>query len=220
LCLRKGSSLFRLASHYRFVDLLDLGIPSIRDGFLATNSLLAFSVLLVRAYARAFSVAEDFPEELGALLAADHAANGYLQNVREECATLLNRETLVVLYGPSVSSAAVDLESKFSEAALGNIQLADFRNFAHGRHHWLAKYQSKTGVLAIFTHDERKLVEKTLRLIPQDTPVAKICVPGIGPAANIAALVVVFHLVSAAGQRRGIDPGRPGVPLFGRTEIR
>ena len=216
LCLRKGSSLARLANSYRFVDLLDLNIPSIKDGFLATNSLLAFSVLLVRAYARVFSVDDCLPSEFEKLLSADHSNNRYLQNFRDHCAALLNRETLVVLYGTSVSSAALDLESKFSEAALGNIQLADIRNFAHGRHHWLAKYPSKTGVLAIFTEDERELIERTLRLIPGNVPVARIFLRNIGPTANIAALVVVFHLVGAAGEKRGIDPGRPGVPLFGR----
>jgi hypothetical protein len=191
-------------------------IPSTKDGFLATNSLLAFSVLLVRAYARIFSIEETLPKEFEALLADESSGNQYLQNLREHYAPLLNCGTLIVLHSASVSSAAVDLESKFSEAALGNIQLSDFRNFAHGRHHWLAKYQAETGVLAIFTDNERELAERTLRLIPQNVPMAKICLPMIGPTANVPALVAIFHLVGAAGEKRGIDPGRPGVPLFGR----
>lgn len=216
LCLRRGSSLSRLAQSYRFVDLLELNPPSAKDGFLATNSLLAFSVLLARAYDRAFSLGESLPREFDSLLANEHSTHRYLQDLSECCSPLWNRETIIVLYGPSVSSAAVDLESKFSEAALGNIQLADFRNFAHGRHNWLAKRESKTGVVAIYSKKERDVAEKTLRLIPSRVPIVRICPTNVGPAASIAALVAVLHLVGIAGNQLGIDPGRPGVPIFGR----
>src|SRR5207248_1759926 len=38
--------------------------------------------------------------------------------------------------------------------------------------------------------------------------------------AGLAALVTVFHLAGFAGRVRGIDPGRPGVPQFGRKIYR
>jgi hypothetical protein len=188
----------------------------VNDGFLATNSLLAFAVLLVRAYNCAFSSNERLPRDFDNLLVDRQADRDYIEDLRARCDPLWTRETLVVLYGPSVATAALDLESKFSEAALGNIQLADFRNFAHGRHHWLAKRASKTGVLAICAKDERDLSERTLRLIPSTVPIARICLPNVGTTASLAALVAVLHLVGAAGKRHGIDPGRPRVPTFGR----
>jgi hypothetical protein len=212
LCFRKESRLARLAQSYRFVDLIDLKPPSIGDGFLATNSLLAFFALLVRGYEDAFSLSKRLPRKLEEILSSSQ----YIEAVRASCAPLWGRDTLVVLYGPSVSSAAVDLESKFSEAALGNVQLADFRNFAHGRHHWLAKRGPQTGVLAIFSNDEQDLADKTLRLIPSSIPVARICISRDSRTASVAALAVVLHIVGAAGDHCGIDPGRPGVPVFGR----
>jgi fructoselysine-6-P-deglycase FrlB-like protein len=220
LCLRKGSSLSRLAKSYRFVDVPDLNPPSVKDGFLATNSLLAFAVLLVRAYNSTFSSNEKLPRDFNSLLAHGQADRDYIEDLRERCELLWKCETLVVLYGPSVATAALDLESKFSEAALGNVQLADFRNFAHGRHHWLAKRASKTGVLALCANDERILCDKTIRLIPSVIPTARICLSSVGPTASVAALVAVLHLVGAAGERHGIDPGRPGVPKFGRRIYR
>jgi len=216
LCLRKGSALSRLAQSYGFADVPELKPPSVKDGFLATNSLLAFAVLLVRAYNCAFSSDERLPRDFDSLLVDRQADRDYIEDLRTRCDLLWKRETLVVLYGQSVATAALDLESKFSEAALGNIQLADFRNFAHGRHHWLAKRASKTGVLAICAKDERDLAEKTLRLIPSTVPIARICLPNAGTTASVAALVAVLYLVGAAGERHGIDPGRPGVPTFGR----
>lgn len=220
VCLRKKSSLHRLAQSYRFVDLLNLDPPSVKDGFLATNSLLTFSVLLVRAYNHVFSSGESLPRNFDSLFENNNSVHQYLQNLSTSCGPLWDCETLIVLYGPSVSSAAIDLESKFSEAALGNVQIVDFRNFAHGRHHWIAKRESRTGVLAIFSNKERDMVEKTLRLIPPTVPVVRICVPNDGPVASVAAIVTVLHIVGAAGTQRGIDPGRPGVPTFGRKIYR
>ena len=63
--------------------------------------------------------------------------------IRKACRPLLERGTLVVLHGPDTRSAAVDLESKFVEAALGDIQTADYRNFAHGRHHRQEEQQER-----------------------------------------------------------------------------
>jgi len=219
LCLRKGSALSRVARSYRFVDVPDLMPPYVKDGFLSTNALLAFAVVLVRAYARAFST-EILPRNLDALLEETGVHRDYLEDLFAQCRPFWKRETVVVLYGPSVIAAALDLESKFSEAALGNIQLADFRNFAHGRHHWLAKRPSKTAVLAICSNEDRDLCEKTLRLVPDGIPTARLSLSGSTPLSGIAALVAVLHLVGAAGRSHGIDPGRPGVPGFGRRIYR
>ena len=70
---------------------------------------------------------------------------------RKLCDPLWERQNLAVLYPPSLLAAASDLESKFTEAAIGNVQTADYRHFAHGRHHWLAKRGNETGVLALIT---------------------------------------------------------------------
>ena len=68
-------------------------------------------------------------------------------------APIWTRPTTLVLHGPSTRIGAVDLESKFTEAALGHLQLADYRNFAHGRHNWLAKRGETSSVL--FLHHQR-----------------------------------------------------------------
>lgn len=217
LCLRGGSPLSELAKEFRYVSCIDDLVPSAgRDGFLATNSLLAFSVLLTRAYSHAFSSVDDLPTEFRSLFSQTQSEEEYFHQLRAACRPLWERETLVALYGCSVQAAALDLESKFSEGSLGNVQIADLRNFAHGRHHWLAKRGAKSGVLALFSEDERDMAERTLRLIPPGIPVVRICVPGGRLPAPIAAVAAVLHVVGAAGESRRIDPGRPCVPAFGR----
>ena len=107
-------------------------------------------------------------------------------------------------------------EFKFTEAALGNLQLADYRNFAHGRHHWLAKRGETSSVLALVCDADRSLANRTLALIPRGIPQARLEFFGNASATAIASLIAALRVTGWAGSARGIDPGRPGVPEFGR----
>jgi hypothetical protein len=126
------------------------------------------------------------------------------------------RSTTVVLHGPNARVGAVDLESKFTEAALGNLHYADWRNFAHGRHHWLAKRGDQSSIVALIGEDDERLAERTLALIPENIPIARINLPGSPPAVALGALIASLQVTAWAGEARGIDPGQPGVPEFGR----
>lgn len=213
LCARTGSPLARAASRHPAIDFADFEPPAGKDGFLATNSLVASAVVLTRAYGAAFAAAPPFSKRFAGLFAEK---GDIYAAVARRCLPLWQRQTLVVLYGPQCHAAAVDLESKFSEAALGTVQIADFRNFAHGRHHWLAKRGGETAVLAIVSDEDRGLADALLALLPKNIPVVRLPVFGTGLTANLSALLKVFMVVGSAGKARGIDPGDPGVPPFGR----
>lgn len=215
LCGNSTSPMSNLARAYRFTDLVTFDLPSANDGFLATNSLIAFSTLLSRAYAVAFGQADDLGRHLGGLVHPGQTGEQFHAELDQICRQLWKRESLLLLHGVPTRSAALDLESKFSEAALGPVQVADYRNFAHGRHHWLAKRGQSTAVLAIASDEDRQLADETLSLLPRDIPIAKVYVPQRGATASIASQVAVLHIVGLAGESRGIDPGRPGVPSFG-----
>jgi fructoselysine-6-P-deglycase FrlB-like protein len=166
-CAKTASPLAIFAGKYNYTDVFEFDLPSQRDGFLATNSLLAFSVLFVRAYLDIFENAGKLPPDFRALMGFESSLDRFLGQLREQCYPLLDRENLVVLYGNGAEAAAYDLVSKFTEAALGPVQISDFRNFAHGRHHWLAKRGKNSAVAALTTLDDRKLAQKTLDLLPQ-----------------------------------------------------
>jgi len=216
LCGREDSPLAALCRDHPFVDLLIYPNPAGKDGFLATNSLLGFTALLARAYALEYKKAGEWEStvELIASLVAEHS--DATSNWERLTAPLWARPTTLVLHGPATRVGAVDLESKFTEAALGNLQLADYRNFAHGRHHWLAKRGEVSAVVAFVTDGDRVLADRTLALIPSTVPVARIEFRGGASAATLASLVAALKLTAWAGSARGIDPGRPGVPEFGR----
>jgi trehalose-6-phosphatase len=216
LCGREDSPLAELCRSYPFVDLLLYPPPAGKDGFLATNSLLGFTALLARAYATEFEANAEWMSTTEILRSLLDERFETVAGWEGNTAHLWSRPTTLVLYGPSTRIGAIDLESKFTESALGNLQLADYRNFAHGRHHWLAKRGDTSAVLAFITHSDRALAERTLALIPSEIPRGQVTFSGDGIAPAIASLVAALRIVGWAGEARGIDPGRPGVPDFGR----
>ena len=220
LCGGEASPLAELCRQHPFVDLLLYPPPTGKDGFLATNSLLGFTGLLMRSYAGEFGSDTDWQDVvdcLKPLLSDTPAASPEWQAAT---ATLWTRSTTLVLHGPATRIGAVDIESKFTEAAIGHVQLADYRNFAHGRHHWLAKRGDTSGVLAFITGADRELAERTLNLMPAEVPQARIKFDGGPSATAMASLVAALRITGWAGVARGIDPGRPGVPGFGRKLYR
>ena len=216
LCGRDASPLAKLCRQHPYVDLLLYPPPTGRDGFLATNSLFGFTTLLTRAYTTEFGSGTDWQDtvdQLEPLLPVTAAAS---EVWKQATARLWTRPTTLILHGPSTRVGAIDLESKFTEAAIGHLQLADYRNFAHGRHHWLAKRGETSAVLAFITDADRALAERTLDLLPVDVPQARIAFDGGANTAMLASLLAALRITCWAGVSRGIDPGRPGVPKFGR----
>ncbi len=214
LCAKVGSRLADESSRYSNVSIEEFESPSPRDGFLATNSLLASAILLTRAFASANNISVKLPKQLHRLVGARRWQT-FANSLADKASDLWRRDTLIVLYGPSAQAAAVDLESKLTEAALSNVWMADYRHFAHGRHHWLAKRGSNSSVIAFVSSGDQEIARRTLEHIPIDIPRLVVELPD-GPLATLAALTNVFPIIHSAGLARGIDPGRPGVPPFGR----
>jgi hydroxymethylpyrimidine pyrophosphatase-like HAD family hydrolase len=188
--------------------------PTRKDGFLATNSLLATIILLARAYESWAGTDSSLPDSVNDLLHPGTSRSTFVSGLGERLRPLVRRSTLIVLHGASTKPAAMDVESRFTEAALAHVQPADYRNFAHGRHHWLARYANTSAVLA-FSEAGESVVQKTLALIPAEIPKYEFRVePGVPGA--IAGICYSIFLASVGGEARGIDPGRPHVPTFGR----
>lgn len=209
LCMRTGSPLEKLSKTFQYSKCLCYNMPLSKDGFLATNSLLSFFVILIRAYQEIRPEEAELPKSLAST-----------EEIRTEVEAIarpvIDKETLVVLYGGWSAPAAIDMESKFTEAALKNVQISDYRNFAHGRHYWLARRGNQTGVVAFITPSERLIAEKTLALIPKEIPILRISTDCTGPVGTLDVLIKVFHLVDIVGRAQGVDVGRPTVPSFGR----
>lgn len=176
-------------------------IPSGKDGFLATNSLVGTFALLSRSY------------DGESVNNAIHYNESYTMS---DELNLGNIDNFIVLYGAAGESIAKDVESKLTEAALGVALLSDYRNFGHGRHHWFAKRKTNSCIIALITPVEKELAEKTISCLPTDVPVIYIESKLTLPKASVDLLIKAFRFVQDLGEARGIDPGRPGVPSYGR----
>lgn len=199
--LRSKSPLSDIAKRYARTRVLAADVPSGKDGYLATNTLIATCVLLSRAYGFEFG---------------ERATRA----VPLRDGVFRDRHMIQILFGGWAAPVATDLESKLNESALAAAQLADYRNFGHGRHLWLARRGVETIVVALITPSILSLAESTLRLFPKDVPIIRLETEDDGPTGTIDLLLQAFHLIDQLGQDRAQDPGRPHVPEFGRKLYR
>ena len=202
LTLRKNNPTEELLEKYPKVLRWSEDIPTEKDGFLATNSLVATFTLLCKA-----SAGTEF-----------QVSRFKFQDLKPETCNLKldGIQNFMVLYGASGEPVAWDIESKLTEAALGSALLSDYRNFGHGRHHWFAKRKENSCIIALISPVEKDLATKTIKSLPADVPVIYIETELETPDATIDMLLQAFRFVSELGEARGIDPGRPGVPAYGR----
>lgn len=199
--LRAQNPLSEAAASYGRARVFADDAPTGKDGYLATNSLVATCVLVARAYGFEISLPK----------ARRKAVDGSIFE---------GRHMVQVLHGGWGAPVATDLESKLNESALAAAQLADYRNFGHGRHLWLAKRAAETVVVALVTPETAALAGSTLKLFPKSIPVVRLETTLQGPAGTIDLLLQAFHLVERLGETRKADPGRPHVPEFGRKLYR
>lgn len=205
VCMKRDSPLAVLSRKYSISKIFEYDLPNGKDGFLATNSLVSFFTILNKCFSSELSdrLSEDFQDII-------------LQDISSFITKITQNFTINVLYNGWGQSVAVDIESKCTEAALCNTLVSDYRNFGHGRHHWFAKRDENSAVLALITPKDEILAEKTLALIPSNIPKLIIKSDCKSSLASIELLLKSFYFIDKLGEMQGIDPGKPGVPVFGR----
>jgi hydroxymethylpyrimidine pyrophosphatase-like HAD family hydrolase/fructoselysine-6-P-deglycase FrlB-like protein len=185
-----------------------LQAPWGKDGYLATNSLIA--ALLV-AFRLQGSESLD-PLLLRAWFKASRTSF-LLSQAGEQIAAA---RKVLVLYGNQGQTGAVDIESKISEAGFGFAQITDFRQFAHGRHIQLVDQQSPFPVLSFVSPAETELWAATRRLIPEYVPVTECQLPESFEMASICGVLNGMIMMESASKVLHQDPGSPVVPEFAR----
>lgn len=205
ICMAEKSKIISAAQNNSDTGFFQTKIPFGKDGFLAVNSSVAMFTIACRLV-NIITFGKDTIKETNFDI-SDVISNASIDWKKVQ--------TIVVLYGGWTMPAAFDFESKCSEAGLKNVQLADFRNFAHGRHHWLAKKSKDTILIAFDTALEKKICERTIELLPNEIPILRLHSDNKSIEGGLDALIQMFYIVDKIGEACGIDPGRPQVPEFG-----
>ncbi len=188
-------------------------MPWIKDGYLATNSLIAMMVLIARAYSL-----DD--ARLKADLQQCDAA--WLKQRRQSYAEsaiwrqFVANQPVIVLYGEHGKATAIDIESKLAESALAFCQPVDYRQFAHGRHLQLGSSGAAPLILALISPQDATLAEATLSLLPETIGVHRLTLPSDPVLAEIVGVIEAILLTDVVAIGKHVDPGQPDVPRFGR----
>lgn len=186
-------------------------MPWGKDGYLATNSLIATMILVARAYG-AKGIEEIREIDRNWLI----ERRVYLvdQGLSEHMAS---QKSLAVLYGTVGRIGAIDIESKLAESALGGCELTDYRQFAHGRHLQLSEVRSAPCFLAFYSANDKALCDSTLELFPIGVPTIKVELPNDPILASLISVIDAILITDVLGQSQQRDPGQPVVSNFGRN---
>ena len=202
ITMKEKNPLAILTQKHGIAETFNFPIPSGKDGFLATNSLIAFFSILNRTLGTPDYKVIDVKKNLRARI------SGFLDEIADDC-------TLVILHGGWNKAVAVDIESKCTEAGLTTTLITDYRNFGHGRHHWFDK-NPNSAIIALANKTEIGLCHKTLKTLPGSIPKLVLESGSENSDSALDILIQSFEFINQLGQKIGIDPGRPGVPSYGR----
>ena len=180
-------------------------MPWDKDGYLATNSLIAMMVLIARSYDKNFKLQIDCEW----IVSRRQQLAG--QNVLQQFNGL---RPIVILYGQVGRIAALDLESNLAESTLAVSQLCDYRQFAHGRHLQFASIKTPL-VIAFSSPQDKRLSDITLSLLPNYVSILKVDLPESPVHAGITGTIDAMLITEILAGIQGVDPGQPEVPKFG-----
>ncbi len=219
LVMATDTPIHALQTRFKYTQVADYPNEKFTDGFLAVSSLVASSILLTRAYEKILGLGPALPNSLNCV-ARNGVGRDSFDALGNEFGAVTERNVVSVLYTPSAKPAAIDLESRFVEAALLPLHIADLRNFGHGRHHWIAKRGHETGVISLVGDNLTTLADRTSSLLPSEVAHQRIDLSGPVPLQAMTSIIVGMHIAESAGRSVGIDPGKPGIPEFGRKLYR
>ena len=201
LTLTVDNPLGNICSNSGLATLLAYDMPWTKDGYLATNSLIAMMVIMARAYRT-----EDDELKLQSSFNPQWITHRH-RELRKKILThkLYSANTVLVLYGQVGRIAAIDLESKLAEASFAVTQICDYRQFAHGRH--LQLNSAEPPLIIAFTSPQDKILsQKTIEQFPSHVSIIEIELPAPFDLAEIIGTIDAILITGVIGDLRGSDP--------------
>jgi HAD superfamily hydrolase (TIGR01484 family) len=114
----------------------------------------------------------------------------------------------------------IDLESKFVEGGLGWLEVAETKNFTHGRFVNSYRRQEETVILLLGTADDEVLRRDFQQEFGKSLRVIDISVSSAGPLAGFTSLLAAQFVYAGFAKARGLASGKPPVPPEARRMFR
>ncbi len=190
-------------------ETITLPVSDPKDGFLATHSLVATTTALLLAS----DDLSDRPNKGGVLDALVDGSSRALaggSDARAVVAGFQPGDTLLLLHDPQAATVAILLETSLWETGIAPVQRVDFRNFAHGRHVWLARHPARTFVLAVTTRESRGIWQGISTALPPSVRHGVMDLGNAGRHRTAISVAAGLAIIDELGRKTGIDPGRPG----------
>lgn len=194
-------------------------VADVKDGYLATHSLLAMTVGLFLASSMVSREPTTEPPPLEVIAARLTASRASAERHRlvEKWTGFRATDTVIIAGDPLLRPIATLLDTSLWEASLCPVQTTDFRNLAHGRHTWFQHRADQTVLLAMTGSASRATWSAIERVLPQHVRRTSFDYGNCGRLANVLGLIDGLATIEALGEVLGIDPGKPGVGVFGRA---
>ncbi len=196
-----------------------LPVADVKDGYLATHSLLSMVVGLLLASTAASREPVGSTEPLEAIAARLTSSSDRARRERlaEAWRSLRSTDTLIVSSDPLLKPVASLLDTSLWEASLCPVQTTDFRNLAHGRHAWLHHRTDQSVILALTGTDSRPAWSAIRDMLPNNLRHTSMDYGRCGRLENVLGIIDGLGVIEAIGEAVGVDPGKPGIGDFGRA---
>lgn len=194
-------------------------VADMKDGYLATHSLLAFTTALLMAS----DLASREPHGTSTLFAAlsSRLTNMRSTEARAKLTAMMSElrveDTMIVVADPLLRPMASLMDTSLWEAALCPVQTTDFRNLAHGRHAWLHHRPERTCVLALAGAEADPAWNAIDGAMPSGIRRHTFRYADCGRVESALSLIDGLGIIEAIGEVLNIDPGKPGIGDFGRA---
>lgn len=203
----KNSSLTRLAkTQSNDTYVIYPTRPTPKDGFLAVNSVIAISGLIVSLEQKLFGTNYD---------SAISPVTQAIQDHKKEFINFKNG-TFQIISSDWGYPAGLDFEARLAESGVGNCFLTDPRNFGHGRFIWLERKKSSTTVVFFYSKITRSFIMRYAQLLPDSIPSLFIEAPFSNIIGSIYCIVRSILIVQDLALKQQVNPGKPEVPEWGR----
>jgi hydroxymethylpyrimidine pyrophosphatase-like HAD family hydrolase len=174
-----------------------------KDGFLAVGTIISTVVAGWSAFQNLYN-----PHGNPLDLSNTFNLNGKVKS---------KHQSLFLVYSPNLKATAIDFESRAHESGLVHVQIADLRNFSHGRHYGSFLNQQSTLVLVLSDVNTRSLARRTIVVIGSQLETHHVHFKGDIEAAAVKGIIFSTRLLGEVAKAVGRDPNRVNVPKFGRA---